>query len=793
MKTRLLVVAMMILVLGLFKAHAQTWTKGVTLNEADINNTPDAKVFLYNPTTDYYVGGSGMWGTQAFLFHIGKLFQLINESSGNTTVYSLRFNQGGDGVSDDYRYIGWGNNSTDNNILFINARKDLRSKLTFTPVTVAGKENVYNVSLTTNDGKNTTVYLMANAKETEGRNKAVAWTATKPDASDERAHWMLIRNKQFLDKLNEVMDPSITGTKSADATNLLRNPRISAYNSGAASWKVASTVNNGTTNGYVRLRNYTSGTDTVANLKHAGSINSGSTLICKPTGLSDNVNYVYGGVGYGSATFITTNEETGDNFKVTNDINDGKNNKIGTINNASEADLITYDDYTGYNGDKHAETYLAKYWTANIHRKAIVYQEISTETTTTDEEGNTVTEPLPEGWYNISCKGFTTGEAKLYAKAGTARAEEPFIKLNDDEVPATYALGGKLLMEGDYTRGLRIHVPAGTTTLTIGIEGISGWTSFNNFQITYMGPAEKPFLFFDEEEQELDYFGEQENNIKYGLYLHRTLLDNKWNSLILPIDLDNNQVKDVFGQTTKLAKLEGINEDAPYTIRYTLVDLTVSSSSALEAGQHYIIKPSNSDHVTIENWKTERLDKNETSGYATLDLSGKDDTYKANIYLIKNVTFEKIPENNITDESSAFYGCTTPQDFEVINNPQFTGLRHYGTYVWKKEPVIEPGAFLLSNGEWYHTQNKSYSVKGFRTWIDTQKVPAGTQITFSISGIKDNDDVVTGIGSMEMTNQASCNSQCIYDLNGRLVRTNGSGEGLAKGIYIKNGKKIVIK
>ena len=94
-----------------------------------------------------------------------------------------------------------------------------------------------------------------------------------------------------------------------------------------------------------------------------------------------------------------------------------------------------------------------------------------------------------------------------------------------------------------------------------------------------------------------------------------------------------------------------------------------------------LIKPSNSDHVTIENWKTERLDKNETSGYATLDLSEKDDTYKANIYLIKNVTFEKIPENNITDESSAFYGCTTPQDFEVINNPQFTGLRHYGTYV----------------------------------------------------------------------------------------------------------------
>ena len=783
----------MILVLGLFKAHAQTWTKGVTLNEADIKNTPDAKVFLYNPTTDYYVGGSGMWGTQAFLFHIGKLFQLVNEGTKNTPAYYLRFDQGKEDGSVDYRYIGWGNNSTDKTILFINAREDLRSKLTFTPVTVEGKTNVYNVSLTTNDNKKTTVYLMADAEGTDGRNKAITWTTTKPSASDERAHWMLIRNKQFLDKLNEVMDPNITGTKSADATNLLRNPRISAYNSGAASWKIASTVTNGENNGYVYFRNYPTKTDTVPNLKDAANINSGSTLICNPGGVTASRNYVYAGVGYGSATFISTNGQTGDGFKVTSNINNGSGSKIGTINDAAEADLITYDDFTKYNEDKHTETYLAKYWTANIHRKAIVYQDITSMKTTTDGSGNTVDAPLPEGWYNISCKGFTTGEARLYAKAGNTWAEESFIKLNSDEIPATYALGGKLLMEGDYTRGLRIHVPAGTTTLTIGIEGISGWTSFNNFQITYMGPAKKPFLFFDEEEQELDYFGEQENNIKYGLYLHRTLLDNQWNSLVLPIDLDNNQVKDVFGQTTKLAKLEGINEDAPYTIRYILVDLTVSSSSALEAGQHYIIKPSNSDHVEIDGWQTERLNKNETSGYVTLDLSEKDDKYKANIYLIKNVTFGNMPGNQITDESSDFYGCTTPQDFEVINHPQFTGLKHYGTYVWKKDPIIKPGSFLLSNGEWYHTQTKEYPVKGFRTWIDTQKVPAGTAISFCINGIKEEGGVVSSINGLETPNPTVRNSQYIYDLNGRLVRNNGSDDGLAKGIYIRNGKKMVIK
>lgn len=62
-----------------------------------------------------------------------------------------------------------------------------------------------------------------------------------------------------------------------------------------------------------------------------------------------------------------------------------------------------------------------------------------------------------------------------------------------------------------------------------------------------------------------------------------------------------------------------------------------------------------------------------------------------------------------------------------------------------------------------------------------------------INGIKEEGGVVSSINGLETPNPTVRNSQYIYDLNGRLVRNNGSDDGLAKGIYIRNGKKMVIK
>ena len=63
-------------------------------------------------------------------------------------------------------------------------------------------------------------------------------------------------------------------------------------------------------------------------------------------------------------------------------------------------------------------------------------------------------------------------------------------------------------------------------------------------------------------------------------------------------------------------------------------------------------------------------------------------------------------------------------------------------------------------------------------------------MTFSINGVVDN---TTGINQTIVDNPRPQNAD-IYTVNGQLVRAGSSSiEGLPKGIYIVNGKKLVVR
>lgn len=49
----------------------------------------------------------------------------------------------------------------------------------------------------------------------------------------------------------------------------------------------------------------------------------------------------------------------------------------------------------------------------------------------------------------------------------------------------------------------------------------------------------------------------------------------------------------------------------------------------------------------------------------------------------------------------------------------------------------------------------------------------------------------TGISGISQ--EAAAKTAYIYSIDGKLVRTDGSAEGLAKGVYVKNGKKFIVK
>lgn len=118
-------------------------------------------------------------------------------------------------------------------------------------------------------------------------------------------------------------------------------------------------------------------------------------------------------------------------------------------------------------------------------------------------------------------------------------------------------------------------------------------------------------------------------------------------------------------------------------------------------------------------------------------------------------------------------------------------IRFRGTYVQKTEDGLIPAqSFVLgaSDGAWYHTTSAISTVRGFRTWIDTSGVPSGAKISFVMDGVDDGG--VTGIG---LTDSESREPQDVYDLNGRKIRSGGDTRGLAKGVYVVNGKKFVLR
>ena len=55
------------------------------------------------------------------------------------------------------------------------------------------------------------------------------------------------------------------------------------------------------------------------------------------------------------------------------------------------------------------------------------------------------------------------------------------------------------------------------------------------------------------------------------------------------------------------------------------------------------------------------------------------------------------------------------------------------------------------------------------------------------------DDHTTGVENIEIIAGDAENSQVIYNLNGQLVSKNGNMNGLQRGVYVKNGKKYMVK
>ena len=122
-------------------------------------------------------------------------------------------------------------------------------------------------------------------------------------------------------------------------------------------------------------------------------------------------------------------------------------------------------------------------------------------------------------------------------------------------------------------------------------------------------------------------------------------------------------------------------------------------------------------------------------------------------------------------------------DFEIYYN---------GTYKHENAADI-PGLYTF-NGDGTFGPQTSGKLNPYRMYIAVKnsKLPASAKYNISIGM---NNGSTTGIQEIVTApaSKEAASSNAIYDLNGRLVSTTGSTQNLHKGVYIQNGKKLVVK
>ena len=214
----------------------------------------------------------------------------------------------------------------------------------------------------------------------------------------------------------------------------------------------------------------------------------------------------------------------------------------------------------------------------------------------------------------------------------------------------------------------------------------------------------------------------------------RTIKANEWSTICLPFDMTEQQVKNVFGNDVQLA------EFMDYDVNDDLTQITVNFDNArldidgLMANNPYIIKVS--DDITE--------------------------------FVVDGVTIDPDEENAVAEYTNGKTGSRK----EVYGS--FIGTYHPQTV------VPANSLFLSGNQFWYSTGLTK--MKAFRAYFTFVNVLAGVggadaRITMSF-------DKSTGIDYVNV----DLNDNRYYDLQGR-----GVAQPTKKGLYIQNGKKVIIK
>lgn len=264
----------------------------------------------------------------------------------------------------------------------------------------------------------------------------------------------------------------------------------------------------------------------------------------------------------------------------------------------------------------------------------------------------------------------------------------------------------------------------------------------------------------------------------------------KWEALVSPVNLTCTQVWNTFGKDTRLSELVGLAEDG-HEMRFKTVDLSKADATAIYAGKCYVIKVPKVPQIArfVGSNPTEAKegeDKHEFSIFSTEPFIQGDITYYGPVYQFNGVTRTSTLEDLITTNDAGTYENGTVT--KIYHSPDGSGDVKFTGYFYK--PASVSNAYVVSRGNMYFLGNQSWkSLTGTMWTLEELNPENNNKLTFDFG-----DGETTGIEDLSsVTDDASEKADGVFNLNGQKVADGTSTEGLAKGIYVVGGKKIVVR
>lgn len=746
--------------------------------------------FLYNVKTGLFLNVGGYWGTHVSLKEYGEPLVIVegdHKLSGKTFMKLVMEMDGTEG-----KYVGWfGVPKNDNPDVGVFVDRKFDDVFGWHLEPVKGKINTYRLYTYPYDrvvgnlifwGTTKKYYLCSNKGSLDVDVNCGAFSEDEINKDSEYAgydEWRFLSYEQIRDLQNTNAD------KMKDALELSFKLRCPGFSRGDNDIKKWNTYNFKTKIG--------TGTAT------------GLTDEFARYGLSNYYNYI-----------------AGSNTKTSEKIEDAPTWKNTLPKTGYEFDGRKYDNSKGSFEDY--RRHLGKYYTASItNKRGIVYQDVEIS--------------IP-GRYQIECKGYSkTKKASLFAGVLNSdniligKAEKTTLNqvsnmsqaaqeaLHVSEKNVDYAgknfYGSRQYINTVYVTVTQKDIDSGNNKIRFGImvgdqndANVEGdeWTVFDDFRILYAAKDVKEDLILDENRDNLSYLVNCKNPMENKtLHLKKTFTLNKWNSFILPVNLNKTQVLVTFGANARLAELTRLTETG---IEFTSVDLLDDDSKpAIKAYVPYIIFPRKGADQT-EAYTADYEQKNQSD---LLHIN-----IPANHYVIGKVSMPSTTTGGVDwskmemDQNKWMWTSTVTggnnqikaygtfaRTFGKFNNyDEASGVYDKVTVEGMEDPII-PGrprlehSYFFDKGNMYHSTGRPRGLLGFSCWFE---MAPGSQksLKFTLDGVSQG---TTGIEDIlaDYEQPVSRFANGIYNLNGQLVKQGNSTAGLPSGMYIVNGKKCIVR